>query len=287
MRPIPVDFHLGPLQIHTYGIGLAITFYFAYRYFDRRLRNNGYDSRWLQRSFLWIIAGAIVGARIVHVVANIGFYYHNPLQIPLIWHGGLSSYGGLAGAIPTALYLKHRYAPELPYAKAFDLIAPVLVSAWALGRVLGPQLMINGGGKPTTAWYGLKYAGQIGYRIPVPLFQAAEDLIVFLILLRLERYFRERNAPSGALIGAAALIWDIPRFTDEFFWLAVPRLWDAVEAFSIFMVVASAIYLIILFKRDARKKAAAHADEPAEVVMASPVLRDQDQDDDFTPNGSL
>ena len=38
MKPIPVAFHIGPLEVHTYGIGLAITFWFAYRYFERRLR---------------------------------------------------------------------------------------------------------------------------------------------------------------------------------------------------------------------------------------------------------
>ncbi len=265
MRPIPVDFNVGPLVIHTYGIGLAITFYFAYRYFERRLRNNGYAVQWLQKSFLLIIAGAIVGARIVHVVANISYYIHNPGQIVMIWHGGLSSYGGLLGAIPTAAYLKHRYAPEIPYAKAFDLIAPVLVSAWAMGRLLGPQLMINGGGRPTTAWYGLKYAGETGYRIPVPLFQAAEDFAIFLILLMLEKYFIEHRAPAGALIGAAALLWDIPRFSDEYFWLAVPHLWDAVEVFSIVMVVASAIYLAVLFKNSQRKKAELPEIEPSEI----------------------
>ncbi len=267
MRPIPVDFHLGPLTIHTYGIGLAITFYFAYRYYERRLRNNGYDSEWLHKSFLWIIAGAIVGARVVHVIANIAYYIHNPGEIALIWHGGLSSYGGLAGAIPTAIYFKNRLAPELSYAKAFDLIAPVLVSAWAMGRLLGPQLMINGGGRPTNAWYGLKYAGQVGYRIPVPIFQAMEDLVVFLLLLRLEKYFRERHAPDGALIGAATLLWNIPRFTDEYFWLAVPKLWDAVEVFSIVVVVASAIYLSILFRNGSasRRKTETPAVEPSEI----------------------
>ncbi len=256
MRPIPVVFHVGPLTIHTYGIGLAITFYFAYRYYDRRLKNNGYDTQWLQRSFLWIIGSAIVGARVVHIVANASYYIHNPGETVLIWHGGLSSYGGLLFAIPTAMYLKNRYAPQLSYAKAFDLIAPVLVSAWAMGRLLGPQLMINGGGRPTNAWYGLQYAGQIGNRIPVPLFQAAEDAIIFLILLKLEKYFREHNSPDGALIGAAALLWNIPRFSDEYFWLAVPRLWDAVEVFSLVVVAVSAIYLLILFKKSAKKKQA-------------------------------
>ena len=37
VKPIPVVFHLGPLQVHTYGIGLALTFWFGYRYFAKRL----------------------------------------------------------------------------------------------------------------------------------------------------------------------------------------------------------------------------------------------------------
>ncbi|NNN19163.1 MAG: hypothetical protein HKL84_04840 [Acidimicrobiaceae bacterium] len=265
MRPIPVDFNIGPLTIHTYGIGLAITFYFAYRYYDRRLRNNGYNVEWLQKSFLWIIAAAILGARVVHVVANITYYLHNPGEIVLIWHGGLSSYGGLAFAIPAAMYFKHRHAPELSYAKGFDLIAPVLVAAWAMGRLLGPQLMINGGGRPTNAWYGLQYAGQIGYRIPVPLFQATEDFIIFLILLKLEKYFKEHHSPDGALIGSAALLWNIPRFSDEYLWLAVPRLWDAVEVFSLAVVAVSAIYLIILFNKSQHKTTATAETEPSAI----------------------
>lgn len=253
MRPIPVVFHLGPLTIHTYGIGLAITFYFAYRYFERRLKNNNLPYQWLQNAFLWIIAAAIVGARVVHVIANASFYINNPGQILLIWHGGLSSFGGLAFAIPTALYLKNRYAPEIGNSQAFDLVAPVLMAAWALGRLLGPQLMINGGGRVTNAWYGLKYAGEVGYRIPVPLFQATEDFVIFLVLLRAEKYFKEHGGPRGALVGLMTLLWAITRFGDEFFWLAVPRLWDAVEVFSIILAIASAVYLLVLFKKSDNK----------------------------------
>ena len=43
MKPIPVAFHIGPLQVHTYGIGLAVTFWFGFVYFERRLRKNGYQ----------------------------------------------------------------------------------------------------------------------------------------------------------------------------------------------------------------------------------------------------
>lgn len=252
MKPIPVVFHVGPLTVHTYGIGLAITFYFAFRYYERRLRDHGFDSKWLQRSFLWIIGAAIVGARIIHVVANASYYIHNPGEIVMIWHGGLSSFGGLALAIPTAIYFKRKYAPELSVGTAADLVTPVLVGAWALGRLLGPQLMINGGGKPTNAWYGLQYAGQVGYRIPVPIFQALEDFVIFLILLQIEKYFNKINAPRSALMATGLLLWSMPRFWDEYFWLAVPKVWDAVEVFSIILFISSAIYLIWLFKRAPR-----------------------------------
>ena len=62
MRPIPVEFHIGPLQVHTYGIGLALTFWFGFVYFERRLRKNGYPTDWLVPVFLWIILAAVVGA---------------------------------------------------------------------------------------------------------------------------------------------------------------------------------------------------------------------------------
>ena len=52
MKPIPVVFHIGPLQVHTYGIGLALTFWFGYTYFERRLRKHGYPTDWFLPVFL-------------------------------------------------------------------------------------------------------------------------------------------------------------------------------------------------------------------------------------------
>ena len=90
MKPIPVVFHLGPLQVHTYGIGLALTFLFAAWYLSRRLRSKGLPHDWVGDAAFWIILAAVVGARVVHVLANIGFYLDHPTEIPIVWHGGLS-----------------------------------------------------------------------------------------------------------------------------------------------------------------------------------------------------
>src|SRR5271170_6568803 len=132
MKPIPVVFHIGPLQVHTYGIGLALTFWFGFTYFERRLKKYGYRTDWFVGVFLWIILSAVVGARALHVLSNLSYYTHSPDQVLAIWHGGLSSFGGLLFAVPTGIVLTHRRCPELPIGRALDIIAPVLLAPWAV-----------------------------------------------------------------------------------------------------------------------------------------------------------
>ncbi len=226
MRPIPVAFHIGPLEVHTYGIGLAITFWFAYRYFESRLRKHGYRTDWLVGLFIWVVVSAVVGARLLHVLSNLSFYRHNPGDVLAVWHGGLSSFGGLLLAVPTAIVVTRRRCPELRIPRALDLVAPVLMAAWSMGRILGPQLMVAGGGHPTTQWFGMYYAGQVGRRLPVPIFQSLEDLAVFGVLIAIERRLdrwpdgaTRANYPPGAVLGVGMVLWGTERFFDEHLWL--------------------------------------------------------------------
>lgn len=217
MKPIPVSFHVGPLVVHTYGIGLAVTFWFAYRYFERRLRARGYRTEWVTGMFLWVVVASVVGARALHVLANISYYSGHPGEILSIWHGGLSSFGGLLFGVPTGVLSARRRCPELRTVVALDVVAPVLMAAWGVGRLLGPQLMVAGGGAPTHAWYGMYYAQETGRRVPVPIIQAIDSFAIFGILLLIERYVRRR--PTGFLVAATMALWGLARFFEEHFWL--------------------------------------------------------------------
>ena len=226
MHPIPTSFHIGPLEIHTYGIGLAITFWVAYRYFEYRLTKRGFATEWVSSLFLWVIASAIIGARAMHVVSNLGYYSAHPAEIPAIWQGGLSSFGGLLLAVPVAIYIARKRCPELGVLEGLDIVAPVLMAAWALGRLLGPQLMVAGGGHHTSQWFGMYYDGQAGKRVPVPLIQAVEDFLTYLVLLWVDRRVTARhNAapdlpdPSGMVVATGMIIWGITRALDEHFLL--------------------------------------------------------------------
>jgi phosphatidylglycerol:prolipoprotein diacylglycerol transferase len=236
MRPIPVAFHIWFLEVHTYGIGLALTFWFGLRYTERRLRKAGYPWQWVTGMFVWVIVAAIVGARTLHVLSNFSFYSHNPRQVFAIWQGGLSSFGGLIFAVPVAIVSMRRRCPQLPTLRFADLMAPVLMACWGIGRLLGPQLMVAGGGHATNQWFGMYYAGQAGKRLPVPIFQSIEDFTIFGILLLVEHWLRSTAPapiesggggaparrllpPAGIVLAVGMVLWGIERFLDEHLWL--------------------------------------------------------------------
>jgi phosphatidylglycerol:prolipoprotein diacylglycerol transferase len=263
VKPIPVAFHIGPLEVHTYGIGLAITFWFAYRYFERRLRNAGYPWQWLTGAFIWIVVASIVGARLLHVLANYSSYYeHNPGQILDVWHGGLSSFGGLLFGIPVGVILARRRCPELPSLRALDIVSPVLMAAWGVGRLLGPQLMVAGGGRPTTAWWGMYYAGETGKRVPVPLIQAFDSFVIFAILILIEHYIRRR--PTGFILAATAALWGLARFFEENVFLRQNDHNGAplVQGAGLALFVAGSVAMAVLWRR--RRPEPGHEVDPSD-----------------------
>lgn len=287
MKPIPVVFHIGPLQIHTYGIGLAVTFWFAYRYFARRLRDHGYPDAWLGRAFVWIIVASIIGARAVHVISMWSFYSHNPGDILAVWHGGLSSYGGLLGGVPVGFFCARRWCPQLRAAVAADLVSIVLAIAWAVGRLLGPQLMVAGGGRRTTAWYGMAYAGQIGRRVPVPIFQAIECFVVWVLALQVEKLVRRRGGPLGLVATATVTLYGAARTFDESVLLPHGTRGDlAVIAISLVFVAVGVAFGAVLVARQGHPLAL----EPGEVrdPWAAPSLAggaQENEGDEAAPSG--
>ena len=220
MGSFPVVYHLGPLTLTAYGIGLALSFWFGFAYTERRLRRAGLPSGWLPAAALWVIVAALVGARLADVATDPAYYTAHPADILAVWHGGLSSFGGLALGVPAALWVVRRRVPAVSLVRTADVAVPALVATWAVGRLLACQLEVGGGGPPTTAWYGLRYAGEVGKRVPVPLFQSAEDWVVFGLLIWLERRLARRGGPPGLVLAVGMGLWGLGRFFDQFLWLS-------------------------------------------------------------------
>ncbi len=213
MSPFPTALHLGPLTFHLYGFGLAIAAYVSYAYMRRRFTRAGLGVEPFARFAGWLVVSGLLGARIAHVATNWSYYQSHPARWLAIWQGGLASFGGIALALPVGLFLARRYWPTTSLARFADVVVPALVAGWALGRVLGPQFMYQGGGHLTHQWFGLRYAGQIGKRVPVPLIQGAEDALLWLGLLWAQRRGLARRA--GVITGVAMTVWGLVRALDE------------------------------------------------------------------------
>jgi prolipoprotein diacylglyceryltransferase len=174
--------------------------------------------------------------------------------------------------VPTGILLTRRRCPELPIGRALDLIAPVLLASWALGRLLGPQLMVAGGGHPTHQWFGMYYAGQHGRRLPVPLFQAAEDFGVYLVLLFIERRLQRwpdgstrSGYPSGTVIGTAMVLWGIERTLDEHLWLGEDgHLGSLLVQIAGVLLVVGGLTVLVITRRRWREWLRTHGPEPGD-----------------------
>jgi prolipoprotein diacylglyceryltransferase len=209
----PTSFHLGPLVFHTYGFGLAIAAYVAFVYARRRLRRADVNIEPFTRYTIWLIVSGLVGARLATIATNWSYYSGHFGRWIAVWQGGLSSFGGIAFALVVGLILQRRWWPEIQLTRFTDALVPALIAGWALGRVLGPQFMVDGGGHVTNQWFGLHYAGQVGKRVPVPLIQGAEDALLWLALLGVERV--RRSYTVGIVTALGMIVWGLVRALDE------------------------------------------------------------------------
>ena len=249
MSAFPTSFHIGPLVFHIYGFGLAIAAYVTYVYAEKRLIRAGIDPTHFGAFAGILIVVGLIGARFASVFTNWSYYSGNVGRWFAIWEGGLASFGGIAVAVPVGLFLKHKYWRTTSLASFADALIPALIAGWALGRVLGPRFMVEGGGHITNQWFGIHYAGQIGKRVPVPLIQGAEDALLWLSLLAGSRFIKQ----PGVIAGAGMFVWGIVRAVDERFLLGQQSHAGSIGV-QISGVVLSAAGLLIVLKTLRLKK---------------------------------
>jgi hypothetical protein len=131
--------------------------------------------------------------------------------------------------------------------------------------------MVAGGGHPTHQWFGMYYAGQVGKRLPVPVFQALEDFAVYLVLIAIERRLnrwpdgsRRVGYPPGIVLGVAMILWGIERSLDEHLWLGEDgRLGsDLVQLAGILLLAGGIVVLLRTRARWLEWLRTHHAGEP-------------------------
>lgn len=217
----PIAVQLGPVGIHWYGLTYLVAFGLFLWLTTLRTRlstfeQTGWTRRHVEDMLFWGVLGVIIGGRLGYVLFyKPGYYAAHPLEILMVWQGGMSFHGGLLGVLGAlALYARQRGRPFL---EVMDLVAPSVPLGLASGRVGN---FINGelwgrAADPSLPWAMVfPQSGTAIARHPSQLYQVALEGILLFVLLWL--YARKPRA-LGQVSGAFLVGYGVLRFIAEYF----------------------------------------------------------------------
>ena len=239
----PVCFYIGSRPIYWYGVFVALGFLAAVTHWTfiarREKRPEGFGS---ELGF-WVMLSGILGARVAYILANLDYFRDAPLEILRIDRGGLIYYGGFIGAaLGIILFARLRKLPLLSIA---DLAASALPLGHALGRL---GCFMNGCcyGLATTSRWAIFNADD--YRYPVQLIEAALNIGVYLLLLRIYR----RRKTNGMVLATYLMTYPIGRFLLEYLRGDQRMRWsglDIAQEVSVVLFITGVILWLVLRRR--------------------------------------
>jgi phosphatidylglycerol:prolipoprotein diacylglycerol transferase len=212
----PILFKIGEIKIFTYGFMLALAFLSAIYLAGREARRTGLPvARFYDLCFYSIIA-AIVGSRLLYVLLEYPYFLSHPLEVFVLWRGGLVFHGGLVLAVGVAVYYAYRHG--LSWKPTLDAIVVGMPMGQFFGRI-GCFMAGCCYGKPTHLPWAVTFADPetlcpIHEPLhPTQLYEALLALGVFGVVY----FFRTRKHYDGQLALMYLCLAGWVRFTVEFF----------------------------------------------------------------------
>jgi phosphatidylglycerol:prolipoprotein diacylglycerol transferase len=131
----PILFQYGTFTIHAYGVMMALAFLAGLWTATLRARRANIPGEKIADVTLWLMVGAILGARIFYVTTywKQEFADQPFTEVFMIQHGGLVYYGGFIGAVLAGVIAIKRL--KLPLWQTADVFAPSIALGSVFGRI--------------------------------------------------------------------------------------------------------------------------------------------------------
>ncbi len=193
--------------IRWYGLLFASAFLFGYIIFNRFFKKQGLSTERLDQLTIYVAIGTIIGARLGHCFFyDAEYYLENPLEILMIWKGGLASHGGAIGIlIALYLYVKKTKISFLWIIDRLSVVAALGGFFIRMGNLMNSEIY----GKPTDLPWGFKfirdksrvnfYDPQTGELLgqhlpchPTQIYEGLSYLLIFVVLFWIIRKYGQR-----------------------------------------------------------------------------------------------
>ncbi|HLI26776.1 MAG TPA: prolipoprotein diacylglyceryl transferase [Chloroflexota bacterium] len=261
---------LGPLVLTWHGLFSAVGLGAGIWIAVRLLRGSPVSEDEVMTTAFWGTVGALIGARLLHVLDQWEYYRQQPWQILLINEGGIAIFGAIIGGVLGGfVYVRLR---RLPMGLLADAAAVGLILGQAIGRIGD---VINGEhhgqrvpeGTPWAVVY--THPNTLGERgVPNHLavgYELVWDLLVYGVLLGLWG----RLPRSGMLFWLYLLLYSGGRFVISFFRqdTLTPLGLTQAQVVALGCAAVAVWCLVYLFTRAAREPLPAPLQPPAERAL--------------------
>lgn len=251
----PVALDLGFMKIHWYGIMYLVAF--AQFVILGRLRLRlphiaalGWTKEHIDDMLFYGVLGVVLGGRLGEVIFyQPNYFFHHPLEIFMVWKGGMSFHGGFLGVL-IAMSLWARQA-KMPLVHVYDFIAPLVPLGYAAGR-FGNFINHELPGRAAAAdfpwamqWPDVPYPVH-----PSPIYQALVDGILLFVIVWI---FARKSRPALAVGALFVMLYGCARFFTEYFRTPdyevsfIGMTISAGQMLSLPMIVVGAVLLVMAY----------------------------------------
>jgi phosphatidylglycerol:prolipoprotein diacylglycerol transferase len=181
----PEIINIGPITLRWYGLLFASGFLVGLFIVKKMFAAEKAPEAWLDKAFMHIVLGAVIGARLGHVFFyDWEFYSNNLSEIPKIWRGGLASHGGAIGII-IALWLFSKNVSKKSMLWILDkVVVPTALAGCfiRLGNLMNSEIV---GSPSDVSWAFIFTQIDSVPRHPVQLYESLTYLLSFALLFGL------------------------------------------------------------------------------------------------------
>ena len=211
----PVAFQILSLEIRWYSLAYIMGIILGWTYCKKKLITDQHILGLFDDFITYAVIGIILGGRLGYALFyNLNYYLENPLEIIMVWNGGMSFHGGLIGVIlATQLFTNKHKVNQFLFLDLVALSAPIGIFFGRIANFINSELI----GRATNLPWSVQFVSIDNIkRHPSQLYEAFFEGIVLFLLLGY--FFRKNYLQSPGKISALFLIfYSLFRFFAEFF----------------------------------------------------------------------
>ena len=210
----PVAFEFLTFEIRWYSLSYIAGIVLAWIYIKKFILKETEYSKYIDDLISYVIIGVIIGGRLGYVIFyNFEYYISNPLEILMIWTGGMSFHGGVLGVIiSTYLFCKKNKLSTFYFLDVISLSAPIGIFLGRIANFINSELY----GTRTDFFLAVIFEKvDTVSRHPSQLYEAFFEGIILFILLNLI-YKKYINHKPGVLSALFLIFYSVFRFIIEF-----------------------------------------------------------------------